>query len=144
MTWLGADDEFRARRWSPDATTTHDPRRTTDMASPEELAIAFSSHRFSETYEHLSPSVRWVSVGSTTMVGKDAVVDACDQATTAMAELRLDRRRFLTITGDQGVAVDTVTAYVDPSGGESVVASCDIYEFEAGRIAVITSYAVEV
>ncbi len=114
------------------------------MASPEELAVAFSSHRFSETYDHLSPSVRWVSVGSATMTGKDAVVEACDQATAAMAELRLDRRRFLTIAGDQGVAVDTVTAYVDPSGEESVVASCDVYEFEAGRIAVITSYAVEV
>jgi hypothetical protein len=124
----------------------HPPHRheEKDMASIEELAVSFSSHRFSETYDHLSPSVRWVSVGSATIVGRKAVVEACDQATAEMAELRLDRRRFLTIVGDQGVAVDTVTAYVDPSGEESVVASCDIYEFEADRISAITSYAVEV
>jgi hypothetical protein len=30
------------------------------MTSPVELAVAFSSHRFSDTYDHLSPSVRWV------------------------------------------------------------------------------------
>jgi limonene-1,2-epoxide hydrolase len=114
------------------------------MASPEELAVSFSSHRFSDTYDHLTPSVRWVSVGSSTMVGRDAVVEACEQATAEMAELRLDRRRFLAIAGDAGVAIDTVTAYVDPSGEESVVASCDIYEFQDGRISAITSYAVEV
>jgi len=114
------------------------------MTSPEELAVAFSSHRFSDTYDHLSASVRWVSVGGTTTVGRDAVVEACEQAMAEMAETRLDRRRFLTISGHHAVAVDTVTAYVDPSGEESVVASCDIYEFEAGTISVITSYAVEV
>jgi hypothetical protein len=114
------------------------------MTSPVELAVAFSSHRFSDTYDHLSPSVRWVSVGSSTTVGRDAVVEACEQAAGEMAGLRLDRRRFLMVAGEQAVAVDTVTAYVDPSGEESVVASCDIYEFETGRISVITSYTVEV
>lgn len=113
------------------------------MATPEELATAFSSHRFSDTYDHLSSSVRWVPVGGTTIVGRETVVDACEQATAAMADLRLDRRRFVTVVGDQRVAVDTVTAYVNPAGEESVVASCDIYEFEAGHISVITSYAVE-
>lgn len=50
------------------------------MAAPEELAVAFSSHRFTDTYDHLSASARWVSVGGSMIVGHDSVVDACEKA----------------------------------------------------------------
>jgi len=114
------------------------------MTSLEALAAAFSDHRFPDTYDHLSPDVRWVSVGSGATVGREAVISACEAAGAELAALQLERQRFLTIAGPNGVAVDTVTKYVDPSGEESVVASCDIYEFDRDLITVITSYAVEV
>jgi hypothetical protein len=72
------------------------------------------------------------------------VISACQAAGAQLAALELERQRFLTIAGPNGVAVDTVTKYVDASGEESVVASCDIYEFDGDLITVITSYAVEV
>jgi hypothetical protein len=113
------------------------------MTSPQALAEAFSHHRFSDTYDHLSPDVRWVAVGGATTVGRTAVVEACELAGVELAALTLERRRFLTICGGDRVAVDTVTRYVDPSGEESNVASCDIYEFEHDLLSVITSYTVE-
>jgi len=114
------------------------------MTSLEALAVAFSDHRFPDTYDNLAPDVRWVAVGSGATVGRDAVVSACEAAAVELGALQLERQRFLTIAGPNGVAVDTLTRYVDPSGDESVVASCDIYEFDGDLITVITSYAVEV
>jgi hypothetical protein len=40
--------------------------------------------------------------------------------------------------------IDSRAEYVDGDGESSHVASCDIYEFIDGKVAAITSYAVEV
>jgi hypothetical protein len=48
----------------------------------------------------------------------------------------------LTVT-DIGAALDSRAEYVDAEGGSSLIASCDIYEFNDGSLATITSYTVE-
>jgi hypothetical protein len=40
-------------------------------------------------------------------------------------------------------AVSAVAKYTDPDGAVSVVSSCDMSEFKAGRLAAITSYGIE-
>jgi ketosteroid isomerase-like protein len=111
--------------------------------SLRQIAEAFSSHRFTETFPHLAPDVRWVSVGGSTVEGRDAVVDACTSAATELADVTTDFTRFLTVVGTEAVTVDAVGRYVDPDGQVSVVSSCDVYEFTDGVLATITSYAVE-
>jgi len=107
------------------------------------IAEAISRHRFAETFPHLADDVRWVAVGQTTMQGKAAVVDACEAATAAMADLTVEFTRFVSIVGQDGAAVDVVARYVAADGHVSVVSSCDIYEFSDGKLVAITSYAVE-
>lgn len=48
----------------------------------------------------------------------------------------------LTVT-DIGAAFDSRAEFVDAEGESSLSASCDIYEFNDGSLATITSYTVE-
>ena len=110
----------------------------------EQIARAFSSHRFAETYDHLAPDVRWVSVGGPTMQGRDAVIEACEQSTAMLSQTTTTFRSFRTVVGNDAVVVDSLAEYVESDSDVSVVASCDIYDFHDGKVAAITSYTVEV
>jgi ketosteroid isomerase-like protein len=111
----------------------------------QEIAEAFSGHRFAETYDHLAPDVEWVLPGQERIEGREAVVAACTSAAAEMAQLAgTEFSRFVSVADGQVAAVDAVGHYVSRDGGVSVVSSADIYEFDgAGRVTTITSYAVE-
>ncbi len=47
-------------------------------ATLQEIAEAFSRHRFADAYPHLAPDVRWIAHGSAETVGRDAVVAVCE------------------------------------------------------------------
>ena len=111
----------------------------------QQIAEAFSGHRFAETYDHLADGVRWVLPGHATIEGKDAVVAACDSSAAEMAQLASAKfTRFISVAGDQVAAVDAVGRYISQDGSLSVVSSADIYEFNPDHlVTTITSYAVE-
>ncbi len=44
--------------------------------SNEDVARAFSGHRFEETFDHLAPDVQWILVGQGRVEGAAAVVHA--------------------------------------------------------------------
>ena len=112
---------------------------------PLEFAEAFSGHRFAETYAALAPDVRWVLPGQDGIVGKDAVVAACESSSQDMAQLAsTEFTRFVSVGGARVAAVDAIGRYVLADGSVTVVSSADIYEFDAdGLASTITSYAVE-
>jgi ketosteroid isomerase-like protein len=116
------------------------------MPEPQDVARAFSMHRFEETYEHLDDDVRWVIPGGDDIEGRAAVTRACRDAAAEFSETRMDVQR-LVVAGpaapDGPVAVDAVARYTGPDGDTSVVSSCDVYEFRQGRVVTITTYAVE-
>lgn len=113
--------------------------------NPQQIAEAFSGHRFSETYDKLAADVRWVVPGQASIEGREAVVAACNSAATEMAQLTsAEFRRFVSLAGDQIAAVDAIGRYVSSDGNVSVVSSADFYEFgDDGLVTTITSYAVE-
>lgn len=112
------------------------------MSTPREVAEAFSRHRFREVYPALAPGVVWTAVGARQIVGRQAVVDACEQTLAALASTTVEFTRFVAVADGATAAVDTVARYTD-AGGTSVVASCDVYEFRDGALVAITSYDVE-
>ena len=113
------------------------------MTTPRQVAEAFSGHRFHDAYGALAPDVRWTSVGAGVLIGRQAVVDACEATLAELARGTAQFLRFVVIADADAVAVDAVGRYVDADGGVSLVSSCDIYAFDDGVLTSITSYAVE-
>lgn len=113
------------------------------MSSIHQVAEAFSSHRFSEAYDHLAADVRWVLVGGSTIEGRDAVIRACEETASGLEQVTATFLKFRSVVGTDAVAVDAVGRYLDANEAISVVSSCDIYEFSHDTIVSITSYTVE-
>lgn len=111
-------------------------------ARTEQVAEAFSRHRFAEVYPFLADDVRWTNHGGPLVEGRDAVVAACEETLSALAEMSTDFREFRTVVGSDAVVVDVIADYVDTDGGRTRVASCDIYDVVGDRITAIASYTV--
>ncbi len=106
-------------------------------------AEAFSGHRFAEAYDALADDVRWDLVGEDTLVGRQAVVDACEATRAELGDGSTEFLRFVVVADGDRVAVDAVARYTAADGGSGVVSSCDLYEFRDDRLTTIRSYAVE-
>jgi ketosteroid isomerase-like protein len=113
------------------------------MTTPRQVAEAFSGHRFHDAYGALAPDVRWTSVGAGVLIGRQAVVDACEATLAELARGTAQFLRFVVIADADAVAVDAVGRYVDADGEVSLVSCCDIYAFADGVLTSITSYTVE-
>jgi hypothetical protein len=102
----------------------------------QQIAEAFSAHRFPEVYDRLAADVRWVLPGQAPIEGRDEVVAACDSSLAGMAQLAgTEFTRFVCVADER---------YTSHDGSVSVVSSADIYEFDAaGLVTTITSYTVE-
>jgi ketosteroid isomerase-like protein len=109
----------------------------------EDLARAFSGHRFDETFDDIAEDVVWNLVGEGRLVGRSAVINACRGTADETRDVTTTWVRFVSTGDGDVVAVDAIGRY-EEKDGISVVSSCDIYEFDAGRIRAITSYTVEV
>jgi hypothetical protein len=109
----------------------------------EQIAEAFSHHRFSETYPFIHDNVRWNLVGAEPIIGKADVVSACEQSSDELAQATTTFNRFRTVISENCVVVDSEAEYVNDVNQASVVASCDIYDFSNGQLAQITSYTIE-
>jgi hypothetical protein len=111
----------------------------------QQIAEAFSAHRFPEVYDRLAADVRWVLPGQAPIEGRDEVVAACDSSLAGMAQLAgTEFTRFVCVADERMAAVDAIGRYTSHDGSVSVVSSADIYEFDAaGLVTTITSYTVE-
>ena len=111
----------------------------------QQIAEAFSRHRFREVYDRFAPDLRWRVPGQDTLEGKDAVIAACESSLAGLEQLeRTEFSRFVSVAGPSTAAVDAIGHYIAADGARSVVSSADIYEFDAdGMVTTITSYAVE-
>ena len=108
----------------------------------ESIARAFSGHRFEDAYPYLAEDVIWTQVGEWELTGKPAVVNACQRSAEYLATVRTDLRHFRSFVGEQWVVIDSLANYTDRQGAVSIVASCDIHEFEGDRLARVTSYNI--
>ncbi|MBI5160873.1 MAG: nuclear transport factor 2 family protein [Micrococcales bacterium] len=108
----------------------------------EDVARAFSEHRFTDAYPFIAADVRWNVVGAAVLPGKQLLMQSCGSMLAELdgVEVRFDR--FRVITSETAVVVDSVAHY----GGDdpASVAACDIYEFDGELVTSITSYNVEV
>jgi hypothetical protein len=109
----------------------------------EQTAEAFSRHRFEECYHHLAADIRWRLVGGREIVGRDAVIAACEDSAGYLRLTTTTFTAFQVMVGPDFAVVDSTAEYVDTDGDRSVVASCDIYRFSGEQLVAITSYNIE-
>lgn len=109
-----------------------------------EIASNFSRHRFDQTYPFMLDDIEWTQVGGMHARGKDAVVSVCEESAKYLTQVTTTFHHFRVIETNDCVVIDTRAEYVDNQDGPSSVASCDIYDFTNGKLAGITSYAVEI
>jgi ketosteroid isomerase-like protein len=115
-----------------------------ETADPEEVAQAFSSHRFDQALPHLADDIVWSIVGDEPVLGRDAVEELCRRSAVDLVDVTTEFQRFRTVVGGDSVVVDSLARYTEGGGDVSVVASCDIYDFVDGRVTEIVSYAIEI
>lgn len=115
----------------------------------EEIARAISGHRFREATPYLTDDITWTVVGAETLIGKDAVVDACEASAAYLADVATKFRLFRVVVGIQSddgidtVVVDTLADYTDAAAEKTTVRSVDLYDFDEGMLTAIVSYNVE-
>lgn len=129
--------------WTLHQSRAGDERGSVVTLSPRALAEAFSTHEFSQAFTHLAEDVVWILPGDESIVGRAAVIAACEATTEALAGVTVTRSRVVTADGGATVAVDTLTRYRTDATTKTV-ASCDVYEFEGDVVRAITSYTVEI
>ncbi|MFD2571744.1 hypothetical protein ACFSUS_13950 [Spirosoma soli] len=109
----------------------------------EQIAEAFSRHEFSRTYPYLLDTIQWNLVGNDSIVGKERVIEACEQSATYLKTVDVTFRKFFVVPSDNCVVIDSIAAYVDVNQHVTQVASCDLYLFADGKMTGITSYTIE-
>src|SRR5215210_4454149 len=109
----------------------------------DQIAEAFSSHRFVVTYPYMANEIKWNIVGSEELVGREAVVARCEESakyletvSTTITKLKINRAETF-------VVVEGVAQFQDQENQTSSVASCDVFQFSDGRLVEITSYNIE-
>jgi hypothetical protein len=114
------------------------------MPTIQQVAEAFSSHRFTEIYDFMHPQVEWTLVGVARLEGIDQVRAACERSLAQLERMTTQFLRFKTVAGPDAVAIDSVAKYVDVKWQRSFVRSCDIYEFTQGYLTSITTYTAAI
>lgn len=109
----------------------------------EKIARAFSSHRFDQALTHLADDVVWTRVGDKPLIGRKAVEKACERMAADLDGVTTEFQRFRTVVGEDSVVVESLGRYTGPGGDVSIVAACDVYDFDEERITEIVSYTVE-
>lgn len=110
----------------------------------EEIARAFSTHRFKDAVPHMADDVAWDIVGEERLIGRAAVAAACEKSSAYLTSgVTTEFQQVRAVVADDSVVIDTLAEYTDPAGDLSIVKSVDLYRFDAGRLTEITSYNVE-
>ncbi len=109
----------------------------------EQIARAFSGHRFEETYDLIAADANWILVWHACLEGRDAIIDACRGTAADNVGGETTWLRFVSTGTGEFVAVDAICRYRGPGGGLHRAVVRHIDEFDGELITTITTYAVE-
>ena len=108
-----------------------------------QIAEAFSTHRFATAYPYLSDNITWNILGDEVLMGREAVIRKCEESAKYLETVSTTFVKLRIIRADLYVVVDGVAEYQDNESQTSSVASCDIYQFSDEQLVEITSYNIE-
>ena len=108
-----------------------------------QIAEAFSSWRFAETYPYMADEIKWNIVGREELMGRAAVIARCEESAKLLETVSATITKLKIIRAETCVIVEGAAQFQDQENRTSSVASCDVYQFSDKRLVEITSYVVE-
>jgi hypothetical protein len=109
----------------------------------DQIAEAFCSYRFVETYPYMADEIKWNIIGREELIGREAVIDQCDKSAKFLETVSATITKLKIIRAERLVVVEGAAQFQDQENQTSGVASCDVFQFSDGRLVEITSYNVE-
>ena len=111
--------------------------------SIEQIAEAFCSHRFVETYPYMADEIKWNIVGREELIGRVAVIDRCDKSAKFLETVSATITKLKITRAETFVVVEGAAQFQDQENQTSSVASCDVFQFSDGQLIEITSYVID-
>jgi ketosteroid isomerase-like protein len=109
-----------------------------------EIAKAFSNGEFKKTNKYISENAVWTVVEEDTFIGKQAIIDNCEQVGNYFQSVTTDFRTLNIITDGNIVVINGTAEFLRDKKRVSFVSACDIYEFnDNDQIQKITSYCIQ-
>jgi SnoaL-like domain len=107
-----------------------------------QIAEAFSGGKFEFAYPYLSDDIKWNIVGDKILSGKNDLIKFCDQTAEYFLTVTTRFNMSNVIVGDNTVAINGTAEFINKENKKTVVASCDVYIFENGKLKEVTSYCI--
>jgi len=109
-----------------------------------EIAKAFSIGEFEKTNNFISDNAEWTIVEEAKFIGKQAILDNCEQVGNYFKSVTTDFKTLNIISDGNKVVINGTAEFLKDNKRISFVSACDIYEFnEKNQIHTITSYCIQ-
>jgi hypothetical protein len=118
-------------------------RRLQMSLNMEQIAEAFCSHRFGETYPYMADEIKWNMIGREELTGREAVIDQCKQSVKFLETVSTTLAKPKIYRAENCVVLEGAAQFQDQQNKTSAVASCDVFQFSDGRLVQITSYVID-
>jgi limonene-1,2-epoxide hydrolase len=109
-----------------------------------EIAKAFSIGEFEKTNKYISENAVWKVVEEYKFIGKQAIIDYCEQVGNYFKSVTTDFKTLNIIADGNKVVVNGTAEFMRENKRVSFVSACDVYEFDDNhQIQNITSYCIQ-
>ncbi|HLO44076.1 MAG TPA: nuclear transport factor 2 family protein [Leadbetterella sp.] len=109
----------------------------------QEIALAFSNGEFEKTTGFIAENAVWQVVEENTFVGKEAILENCNQVSAYFKSVTTDFKTLNMIAQDNKVVINGTAEFSRNGQRISFVSACDLYEFDdSDQIQRITSYCI--
>lgn len=109
----------------------------------EQIAEAFCSHRFAETFPYMTDDIKWTMIGREELIGREAVIAHCNQGLKFLETVSTTYPKLKIYRAETCVIVEGAAQFRDKENQTSSVASCDVFHFSNGQLVEITSYVID-
>jgi ketosteroid isomerase-like protein len=110
----------------------------------QQIAAAFSCGEFDKVYPYMADDISWHIIGENSFVGKEAVMDNCEQVAAYFKSVTTIFKTENSIVSDNRVAIDGTAEFLKAGNRVAYVWACDVYLFnDNNQLAKITSYCIQ-
>lgn len=109
-----------------------------------EIASAFSNGEFTKTYPYLADKITWTVVEENTFVGKQAVINNCEQVANYFKSVTTVFKTLNVVEDAHRVVINGTAEFLKNNQRVAFVSACDLYEFDSdNQLVKITSYCIQ-